>query len=173
MNVSEAIVNSPRGAAVQVGDPAPDLALPNQDGQMIQLSHEWQQGPIVLAFFPAAFSRVCTSEMCTFRDSSPLESLNARVFGVSVDSFFTLKAWRETMSLPFPLLSDFNRMAIQAYAVWNDDLYGMRGTARRAVFLIDRHGRVAHLQVLEEVSQEPDYAALAAAIATLHADTRG
>lgn len=154
---------------MNIGDPAPGLALPNQEGHTVKLSDEWQQGPIVLAFFPAAFSRVCTNEMCTFRDSRGLDFLNARVFGISVDSFFALKAWRDSLGLRFPLLSDFNRTATKAFGVWNDNLYGMRGTARRAVFLIDRGGRVAYSEVLEDVRQEPDYAALAAAIAKLEA----
>ena len=95
--------------SLDVGSPAPDFTLPNQDREPVTLSA--QRGhPVVLAFFPAAFSSVCTTELCTFRDRlSTLNTARAQVYGISVDTFFTLKAFQTDQGLTFPLLSDFNK----------------------------------------------------------------
>src|SRR5437773_12499334 len=95
--------------AVDVGSKAPDFTLTNQDRQPVKLSD--QRGrPVVLAFFPAAFSSVCTKELCTFRDSlGRLNRADAQVFGISVDTFFTLKAFHDQQQLTFPLLSEIGR----------------------------------------------------------------
>src|SRR6266851_38763 len=95
--------------SVDVGSKAPDFTLTAQDRQPVTLSQ--QRGkPVVLAFFPAAFSSVCAKEMCTFRDSlSRLGQASAQVYGISVDTFFTLKAFQDHEKLTFPLLSDFNK----------------------------------------------------------------
>ena len=123
--------------SLTVGSAAPDFTLPNQDNQPVTLSA--QRGtPVVLAFFPAAFSSVCTKELCTFRDSmSTLNSAKAQVYGISVDTFFTLKAFQKDQNLTFPLLSDFNKDVIRAYDVFNPDMIGMNGISRRAVFVVD------------------------------------
>lgn len=122
----------------------------------------------MLAFFPAAFSRVCTSEMCAFRDSmQKLAQLSANVLGISVDTFFTLKAWADELRLNFPLLSDFNKEVIHLYDVYDVNLMGMRGTARRAIFLVDRGGTIRYREVLPDVRQEPDYARLKEILAGL------
>src|ERR1700712_3093987 len=110
--------------SLDVGSPAPDFTLPNQDREAVTLSA--QRGhPVVLAFFPAAFSSVCTTELCTFRDRLPApNSVNAQVYGISVDTFFTLKAFRGDQGLTFPLLSDFNKEVIRDYGVFNEDMIG-------------------------------------------------
>ena len=124
--------------------------------------------PVVLAFFPAAFSGVCTKELCTFRDSlSRLNAASARVFGVSVDTFFTLKAWGDAQGYTFPLLSDFNKTVIRDYGVFNEDMIGLKGIAKRAVFVIDRGGIVRHREVLDDARNEPDYAKIKQALASL------
>ena len=88
--------------AVDVGSKAPDFTLTNQDRQPVTLS-EQKGHPVVLAFFPAAFSSVCTKELCTFRDSlAPLNKAGAQVFGISVDTFFSLKAFQDQQKLNFP-----------------------------------------------------------------------
>src|SRR5581483_3893072 len=119
--------------AADVGSHAPDFTLTNQDRQPVTLSA--QKGrPVVLAFFPAAFSGVCTKELCTFRDSlAALNGANAQVYGISVDTFFSLKAFQDQQHLNFPLLSDFNKEAIRAYGVFNEDMIGLKGIAKRAV----------------------------------------
>src|SRR5947208_2778870 len=133
--------------AAETGSIAPDFTLPNQDREPVTLSK--QRGrPIVLAFFPAAFSSVCQKELCTFRDAltqlDKLNSVNAQVYGISVDTFFTLKAFGEQQHLKFPLLSDFNKQVIRDYGVYNDDMIGMKGIAKRAVFVVDKNGVVRH-----------------------------
>ena len=146
--------------AVVVGSKAPDFTLTNQDREPVTLS-KLQGKPVVLAFFPAAFSSVCAKEMCTFRDSmAQLAKANAQVFGISVDTFFTLKAFHDQQQLPFPLLSDFNKQVIREYGVFNEDMIGLKGIAKRATFVIDKDGIVQHAEVLEDARNEPDYQAV-------------
>src|SRR5579871_4861944 len=143
--------------AVDIGSKAPDFTLMNQDRQPVTLSGA-RGTPVVLAFFPAAFSSVCTKELCTFRDSlSRLNSAHAQVYGISVDTFFTLKAFQESQHLTFPLLSDFNKEVIRQYGVFNEDMIGLKGIAKRAVFVVDREGVVRYREVLDDARNEPNY----------------
>jgi peroxiredoxin len=153
--------------SVDVGSKAPDFTLTNQDRQPVSLSG--QRGkPVVLAFFPAAFSSVCTKELCTFRDSlAKLGQAKAQVYGISVDTFFTLKAFQDHEKLTFPLLSDFNKQVIRDYGVYNEDMIGLKGIAKRAVFVIDKDGTVRHREVLEDARNEPDYDKVFTALGTL------
>ena len=143
--------------AVDVGSTAPDFTLTNQDRQPVTLSA--QRGkPVVLAFFPAAFSSVCTKELCTFRDAlAKLNQGKAQVYGISVDTFFTLKAFQDQQKLTYPLLSDFNKDVIRQYGVFNEEMIGLKGIAKRAVFVIDKDGVVRHREVLDDARKEPDY----------------
>src|SRR5580765_6837441 len=101
--------------AVDVGSVAPDFTLMNQERQPVTLSA--QRGrPVVLAFFPGAFSSVCTSELCTLQDSlARFNTVNAQVYGISVDTFFTLKAFHDQQKFTFPLLCGFNKQVIRDY----------------------------------------------------------
>ena len=154
--------------SVEVGAKAPDFTLPNQDREPVTLAEQLKNGPVVLAFFPAAFSGTCTTEMCTFRDSAAsLNTVSARVIGISVDTFFALKAWADAEQLNFPLLSDFNKDVIAKYGVVNPDMIGLKGIAKRSVFVIDRGGVVRHREVLEDARNEPNYAAITQALASL------
>ena len=154
--------------AVEVGSKAPDFTLVNQDRENVTLSQELGKGGVVLAFFPGAFSGTCTKEMCTFRDSmSNFKNMNAKVLGVSTDTFFTLKAWGDQQNLGFPLLSDYNKEVINKYGVVNPDMIGLKNIAKRAVFVIDRTGVVRHCEVLEDARNEPDYAKINDAVAKL------
>ena len=153
--------------AVDVGSKAPDFTLTNQDRQPVKLS-EQKGKPVVLAFFPAAFSSVCTKELCTFRDAmARLNSAKAQVYGVSVDTFFSLKAFQDAQGYNFPLLSDFNKQAIKDYGVFNEDMIGMKGIAKRAVFVIDKDGIVRHKEVLDDARNEPNYDQVFATLASL------
>jgi glutaredoxin-dependent peroxiredoxin len=153
--------------AVDVGSKAPDFTLTDQERHPVTLS-ALRGKPVVLAFFPAAFSSVCQKELCTFRDSiAELGGSRAQVFGISVDSFFALKAFHDQQKLPFPLLSDFNKQAIRDYGVFNEDMIGLKGIAKRAVFVIDKDGVVRHREVLDDARNEPDYQAVSAALAKL------
>jgi glutaredoxin-dependent peroxiredoxin len=152
-----------------VGSQAPDFTLPNQDRHPVTLREETAKGPVVLAFFPAAFSSVCTKELCTFRDQlGPLSHLaKGRVFGISVDTPFALKAFANAERLHFPLLSDFNKEAIRAYGVVNPDMIGLKDIAKRSVFVIDREGTIRYREVLDDARNEPSYERLNGALASL------
>jgi peroxiredoxin len=153
--------------AVDVGAKAPDFTLPNQDREAITLSEQLKKGPVVLAFFPAAFTGVCTKEMCTFRDSAAdLNKVSGTVFGISVDTPFSLKAWGEKEKLTFPLLSDFNKDVIAKYDVVNPEMIGLKNISKRAVFVIGRDGTVKHREVLDDARNEPDYAKVTQALAS-------
>jgi peroxiredoxin len=143
--------------AAMVGSKAPDFALMNDKREEVTLSS--QKGhPVVLAFFPAAFTGVCTKELCTFRDSmAKLNAAKAAVYGISVDTSFSLAAFKKEQNLNFPLLSDFNKEVIQAYGVFNPDMIGLKGIAKRATFVIDKDGVVQHAEVLEDARNEPNY----------------
>jgi peroxiredoxin len=153
--------------SVDVGSKAPDFTLTNQERQPVKLS-EQRGKPVVLAFFPAAFSSVCTKELCTFRDSlARLNQAQAQVYGISVDTFFTLKAFHDQQGYNFPLLSDFNKQAIRDYGVFNEDMIGLKGIAKRAVFVIDKDGIVRHREVLEDARNEPNYDAVFKALGSM------
>ena len=150
--------------SVDVGSKAPDFTLTNEERQPVTLSQQRGQ-PVVLAFFPAAFSSVCQKELCTFRDSmARLNDAKAQVYGISIDTFFTLKAFHDAQNLTFPLLSDFNKEVIREYGVFNPDMIGLKGIAKRAVFVLDRDGVVRHKEVLEDARNEPNYEAVFAAL---------
>jgi peroxiredoxin len=140
-----------------VGSKAPDFTLMNENREPVTLSS--QKGhPVVLAFFPAAFSGVCTKELCTFRDSmAKLNNAKAQVYGISVDTFFTLAAFKKDQNLNFPLLSDFNKEVIQAYGAFNPDMIGLKGIAKRSTFVIDKDGVIRHAEVLDDARNEPSY----------------
>jgi peroxiredoxin len=143
--------------SVEVGSKAPDFTLPNQDRQPVTLSEQAGKN-VVLAFFPAAFTSVCTKELCTFRDSlSKLNDANAVVYGISVDTPFVLKEFAGQQHLNFPLLSDFNKEAIGKYGVRNEDMLGLKGISKRAVFVIDKDGVVRHKEITANPGVEPDY----------------
>ena len=153
--------------AVDVGAKAPDFTLHNQDHELVTLSEVLKKGPVVLAFLPGAFSGTCTAEMCAFRDSTDLNKLNAQVLGVSVDTFFALKAWSDAHKFTFPLLSDFNKEVTPSYGVLNPDMIGLKNIAKRAVFVIDQGGVVRHREVVEDARNEPDYGKVKQALAAL------
>ena len=140
-----------------VGSKAPDFTLMNENREPVTLSS--QKGhPVVLAFFPAAFSGVCTKELCTFRDNmAKLNNAKAQVYGISVDTFFTLAAFKKEQNLNFPLLSDFNKDVIQAYGAYNPDMIGLKGIAKRSTFVIDKDGIIRHAEVLDDARNEPNY----------------
>jgi peroxiredoxin len=152
--------------SVDVGSKAPDFTLMDQDRKPVTLSALVQNGPVVLAFVPAAFSSVCQNELCTFRDSiAGLNTTHGQVLGISTDTFFALKAWSEQQRFNFPLLSDYNKEVIRSYGVVNPNMIGLKDIAKRAVFVIDRDGIVRHREVLDDARNEPDYGLALAALA--------
>ena len=154
--------------AVEVGSKAPEFTLVDQDRESVTLSAELKKGNVVLAFFPGAFSGTCTKEMCNFRETmSHFKSANAHVLGVSTDTFFALKAWRDQQHFDFQLLSDYNKDVITAYGVVNPDMIGLKNIAKRAVFVIDTSGIVRYREVLDDARNEPDYGKLSEALTRL------
>ena len=154
--------------SVDVGSKAPDFTLVNQDREPVTLSQQLGQTNVVLAFFPGAFSGTCTKEFCTLRDTmSNFRNVNAKVLGISTDTFFALKAWDEQQKLGFPLLSDYNKDVIRRYDVVNPDMIGLKDIAKRAVFVIDPQGIVRHREVLADARHEPDYTAIRTTLSEL------
>jgi peroxiredoxin len=154
---------------VSVGDDAPDFTAPLVNGSIdsFTLSDRLAEAPLVLAFFPAAFTPTCTAEMCTFRDRlSEFERIDATVYGVSIDTPFTLNEFRDRNDLNFGLVGDSNREAVDAYDVSMDfEAYGVDRVAKRAVFVVDRDGVVTYAWVSDDPGAEPDYDAVADAAA--------
>jgi peroxiredoxin len=144
---------------IKVGSKAPDFTLFDSDLQKHSLK-DYSGKKVALAFYPGAFTSVCTKEMCTFRDSlSNFNKLNATVLGISVDSPFANKAFAEQNNLNFPLLSDYARNVSKLYGGVHEDFAGLPGysVSKRAVFVIDEKGVVKYAWVTETPSNEPPY----------------
>lgn len=145
--------------AVEVGQTAPEFSLFDADRSKRSLS-EFRGKNVVLAFIPGAFTGVCTTEMCTLRDRlDQFNSFNAQVLGISVDPPFSQKAWADANNLNFPMLSDYNREAVNLYGVALENLAGLEGytAANRAVFVLDKEGVVRYKWVAPAPTNEPDY----------------
>ena len=154
--------------AAELGLEAPDFTLTAHTREPFTLSSERGRRKVVLAFFPAAFSSVCARELCTFRDGvAQLQGGDVAVYGISVDTFFALDAFHRDQALNFPLLSDINKEVIRQYDVFSPDMIGLKGIAKRAVFVIDKAGVIRHREVLEDARNEPDYDQVKAALGKL------
>lgn len=154
---------------LQVGDAAPDFDLTWRIGQppVNRAAHQGDD-PLVLLFFPLAFSSVCTDELCRVaEDWSVWESLGARVLAISVDSPFVLARFSEETGAEFPVLSDFNKTVAEAYGVLNRDYFGMDGVADRAAFVIDGTGVVRYSWTDPDDSILPDFEAIRGVVAGL------
>lgn len=148
------------------GDKAPLFSLKNSEGEDVNLADSIGKKNVVLLFFPLAFSSVCTDELCHLRDNiKNFESLDAEVLGISVDSFFALKAFKKEQNLNFHLLSDFNKNVSEEYGALYDDFYGMAGVSKRSAFVIGKDGDIKYAEVLEKASEIPDFSKIQAALA--------
>ena len=151
-----------------VGDKAPDFVLYDADRKIRKLSEFLVKGRrTVLAFFPGAFTGVCTQEMCAFRDMyGDLEKLNGMVVGISVDAPWAQKAFAEKNGLTFPLLCDFGRKVVEEYGVVWKGLSGVEGyvSANRAIFVVDESGKVLFKWVAENPGKLPDFEAVKKAL---------
>lgn len=143
--------------AIEVGQQAPDIELPVAGSQdKFRLSDHKGKQPVVLLFFPLAWTGVCTQQMCDTRDSlARYEELGAKVVGISVDSPFALNKFKEEQGLNFDLASDFNREAVEKFGCQYEDLLGFKGVAKRSAFVIDKEGKVAYAQVNESAKDIP------------------
>lgn len=137
---------------INVGDIAPDFELEDQDGKKVHLKDLRGKKNVLLAFFPAAFSPVCTSEMGELlANQDAILKLDAQILASSVDSRWVEKAFSKELGLKFPVLSDFNKKVIPLYGA----LYEEKGFAKRAVFVMDKRGKVVYKRIYE-TTQMPD-----------------
>ena len=147
--------------AIQIGQQAPDFTLRDTEKNKETLSEQKGKN-VVLLFFPLAFTSTCTKELCMTRDNiTTYNGLDAVVYGISVDSLFSLGKFKAEQSLNFALLSDFNKVVSTAY----DTIYGhwfndMDGVSKRSAFVIDKEGIVRYAEVLENASDIPNFDAV-------------
>lgn len=147
--------------AIQVGEQAPDFTLRDNEKNKVTLSHQKGKN-VVLLFFPLAFTSTCTKELCSVRDNFGIyNSLNAQVYGISVDSLYSLNKYRTEQNLNFPLLSDFNKEVSTAYdTIYEHFSNDMKGVSKRSAFVIDKEGIVRYVEVLENASEIPNFDAI-------------
>jgi glutaredoxin-dependent peroxiredoxin len=144
---------------VEVGQKAPDVELVDTDRKPVKIS-SLKGKTTVLAFFPGAFTGVCTKEMCAFRDSmAKFNGLDSNIVGISVDSPFSNKAFKEQNKLNFSILSDYDRKGVSAFGVELRNFAGLNGytAAQRAVFLLDKDGIIRAKWIAENPGIEPNY----------------
>ncbi len=146
---------------IETGKPAPDFSLFDTDKKKVNLTGFTGKN-ILLLFFPQAFTSTCTRELCAVRDDiSRYSNGNAQVIGISVDSVFTLKKFKEDQQYNFPLLSDFNKEVSTLYGcLYNDWILEMKGVSKRSAFIIDKKGIVQYAEVLETAGDLPDFMAI-------------
>jgi peroxiredoxin len=151
------------------GAKAPDFTLRTKtaDGPKdVKLSDNFGKTQTVLLFFPAAFTGVCTQEMCdTTAGLGEYEKLGATVYGISVDSPFAQEAWAKASGIKLTLLSDLNKTVIEAYDVVFPNLAGMYETAARAAFVIGQDGVIKYAEQTPTLKDLPNFAAVKAALA--------
>lgn len=145
--------------ALKVGDKAPEFEAPDQSLKVRKLS-DFKGSNVVLAFFPGAFTSVCTKELCTFRDSlANLNKLNAKVLGVSVDQPFSNAQFAKENNLNFDLISDLSRNISRKYGGLHEDFVKIPGlvASKRSVYIIDGNGVVKYAWVTDDPGVEPNY----------------
>ena len=143
---------------LEIGQPAPDFTLFDSDKKEVTLS-ELKGQPVLLLFFPLAFTSTCTTELCSVRDNIGwYNNLNAKVFGISVDALFTLAKYKEDQQLNFTLLSDFNKDVSTSYdSIYEQFGFNMKGVSKRSAFVIDKEGIIQYAEVLENAGEIPDF----------------
>jgi len=151
--------------AIEKGQIAPDFNLYDTEKQQVRLSEQKGKN-VVLLFFPLAFTSVCTKELCSIRDNYNIyDSLNATVYGISVDSLQTLNIFKKDQNLNFTLLSDFNKEASKAFdCLYETFAFDMKGVSKRSAFVIDKEGVVQYAEVLENAGEVPDFDAIQATL---------
>lgn len=160
-------------STLTTGSAAPkfNLSSMGDDGpEMVSLDSALQNGPVVLLFVPAAFTSVCSTELCEVTASySEYEALGASVLGISGDSPFAQAAWAEKEGIKLRLLSDYDHSVARAYGVAYDSFLPeknlpLSGVSKRSAFVIAKDGTVAHAEVLESPGDMPDFAKVKAAL---------
>lgn len=154
--------------ALPLNQQAPDFTLYNTEKQSVTLSGLKGRN-VLLLFFPLAFTGVCTRELCSVRDNlAQYNEFDAQVFGISVDSLYSLKKFREEQSLNFDLLSDFNKDVSAAYDCLHQEFgNNMRGVSKRSAYIIDKQGLIRYAEVLENPGNLPDFSAISNTLKSL------
>ncbi|MCU0424962.1 MAG: redoxin domain-containing protein [Candidatus Kapabacteria bacterium] len=150
--------------SIAVGQNAPDFALKTKtpEGPATVKLADYRGKNVILLFFPMAFTGVCTNELCSVSGGLEMySSLNAQVFGISVDSPFTLEVFAQKNNINFPLLSDFNKEVSTQYgALYGNFVPGvwdLQGVSKRSAFVIDGNGVVRYAEVLENAGELPNF----------------
>lgn len=153
---------------LKVGDKAPDFSLRASDKTQVRLK-DFRGHNVLVLFFPAAFTGVCTKELCMMRDSlHDFSKLDSQLLAISVDSLFTLNRWKEDQNFNFPLLSDFNKTVSKKYdALYKEFVYEMKGVSKRAAFVVDKEGTLRYVEVLENAGEIPNFQAIKAVLENL------
>jgi peroxiredoxin len=157
--------------AIKVGSKAPDFTLKSKNASGltdIKLSNNFGKKNTVLLFFPAAFTGVCTQEMCSISGGlNDYSSLNADVIGISIDTPFAQEAWAQKEKITIPLASDLNKEVIKKYDVVFPMLAGVGDTAARAAFVIDKNGVIQYSEQTPTPKDLPNFDAVKNALARL------
>lgn len=146
---------------VEIGDTAPGFTLKNQESEDVSLA-DYKGQTVVLMFFPFAFSRVCTIEARKLQDdfNNNLD-LDAQIIGISIDSPYSLKVWRDINQINFTLLSDFNKevsvMYDSLYEVFSPDKLAYKGVSKRSAFVIGKDGKIKYKEICPTPGDQPHY----------------
>ena len=150
--------------AIKVGSQAPDFTLKSKNATGlvdVKLSENYGKRNSVLLFFPAAFTSVCTKELCDITSGlGQYSNLNAAVIGVSVDTPFAQEAWAKQEKIGITLVSDLNKTTTKAYDVVFPNLAGVGDTSARAAFVIDKQGIVKYAEQTPTPKDLPDFNAI-------------
>lgn len=154
--------------AIKIGQQAPGFSLYDTVKNKVNLS-DYKGKNVLLLFFPQAFTSTCTKELCTVRDDiNRYSNASAEVLGISVDSVFTLKKYKEDQQYSFTLLSDFNKEVSALYdTLYTDWILDMKGVSKRSAFIIDKNGIIQYAEVLEKAGDLPNFEAINATLEQL------
>ena len=149
---------------IKVGSKAPDFTLKSKTptGLVdVKLSENFGKKNTVLLFFPAAFTGVCTQELCDISSNmGQYGRLNASVIGISVDSPFAQEAWSKQEKIGIPLVSDLNKSVTKLYDVLFPNLAGIGDTSARAAFVIDKNGVIQYAEQTASPKELPNFDAV-------------
>lgn len=149
--------------ALKIGNSAPDFRLFDSEMQTYSLSQFQGKKNVLLLFFPLAFTSTCTKELCGVRDDiGQYSNDTTQVFGISVDSVFSLAKFKDEQRFNYPLLSDFNKTASISYEALYESFgkFQMQGVSKRSAFIIDRAGNIQYAEVLENAGEVPNFDAI-------------
>lgn len=156
---------------LSVGTKAPDFTLKTKTAEGlvdVTLSNHLGKENVVLLFYPAAFTGVCTKELCDVTSGlGAYAAANAQVYGISGDTPFALEEWSKQLKIGFPLLADYQRSVTRAYDVIWPDFAGMGEGTARAAFIIDKEGVIQYAEQTPTLGDLPNFEAVLSTLAGL------